>query len=370
MATASDQWIFGPKTKALAPSGEMTYSAQRFHLYVSETCVGMPSKPQLYLAPFQGVTNELYRTTYHTLFPGIDKYFAPFIKVQLKGDLTRKRTRSILPTWDPKIPLVPQILSNEGDEFFVFDEYVQSLGYQEFNWNLGCPVPMVTTKKRGSGLLPDSERIQRILEQVMGKLKCRLSIKTRLGLSSPDELLALMPILNQYPIHELIIHPRLGRQMYAGHVDLAAFAKCVQLSRIPVVYNGDVFNAQTWTRLQTQFPQVQHWMLGRGVLVNPFLPAQIKQLNSIPRDKVSVFRHFHAEYVRQYEVVLFGPRHLLDKLKEFWFYAHHFFIDGSDVYRRLKKLTSMDDYHSTVNRFLDQSPEVVEHLELKSEDFK
>ena len=64
-------------------------------------------------------------------------------------------------------------------------------------------------------------------------------MKTRLGVERPDELLALMPILNRYPLAVLTIHARTARQMYEGAVDRAAFEAVEAAAKVPVMYNGD-----------------------------------------------------------------------------------------------------------------------------------
>ena len=94
------------------------------------------------------------------------------------------------------------------------------LGYMSVNWNLGCPFPMVAKKKRGSGLLPYPENIDAFLEKTVSSIPNRLSIKTRLGRRHINEIFKLMPIFNQYPLEEIIIHPRTGKQMYDGKTDL------------------------------------------------------------------------------------------------------------------------------------------------------
>jgi tRNA-dihydrouridine synthase len=182
----------------------------------------MPSNPWISLAPIQGITDAIYRKVFRDFFPGVDCYYAPFIKVQ-KDSKQHKGLRSRIPAHNEAVPLVLQILSNDPDEFPVLDEELWKSGYQEFNWNLGCPVSMVAKKRRGSGLLPHADKIQAILESVMPRLHCRLSIKLRLGMNDPNEILALIPIFNQFPIKELIIHPRLGKQLYRGQVDLGNF---------------------------------------------------------------------------------------------------------------------------------------------------
>lgn len=330
----------------------------------------MPANPRIDLAPIQGLTNEVYRTLYHRSFAGVDRYFAPFVKIQKHPHQPGKKKKFHFPRYDPAVPMVPQILSNDAEEILILDEALHSAGYPAFNWNLGCPVPMVTRKKRGSGLLPLGDRIQAILEQTMPKLQCQLSVKTRLGLKQADELLALIPVFNQFPIQELIIHPRLGQQLYQGQVDLTAFQACLGLSQHPVIYNGDIFNLSTFRSLQARFPQVKRWMLGRGILANPFLSEQITGQDGQAQSKLDRFRKFHDNYVARYSEILSGPTHLLDKLKEFWSYVHFLFNDGRVFYRRVLRMKRYETFETEVSHFFSRQTGINEHLGVISEDFK
>ena len=49
-----------------------------------------------------------------------------------------------------------------------------------------------------------------------------------------------MPQLDAFPLKEIIIHARLGKQLYTGRVDLETFALCREHSRHELVYNGDI----------------------------------------------------------------------------------------------------------------------------------
>jgi tRNA-dihydrouridine synthase len=151
------------------------------------------------------------------------------------------------------------------------------MGFSSVNWNLGCPAPLVAKKARGCGLLPHKDIIKRFLDGVIPKLPLPLSIKARLGYESPNELEALIPLFNDYPIKELIIHPRTGIQLYGGTVDLDRFETCLNISKHTVVYNGDIVSVDTFIRLSKRFPSVNRWMTGRGIVRNPFLLTELRR---------------------------------------------------------------------------------------------
>jgi len=325
------------------------------------------SRDQILFAPIQGVTNEIFRHAFHKVFTGVDKHFAPFIRVH-QGRRTHKGLRNYLSRFNPSMPVVPQILSNAAGEFLALDEELAGLGYPEMNWNLGCPFRVVTSKKRGSGRLPHPERIRAILEQIMPKLNCGLSIKLRLGLNSPDEILALIPVLNDFPLRALIVHLRVGSQQYRGEVNLERFADCLRLSRHPVAYNGDIFNQASFQSLKARFPGVQAWMLGRGILANPFLPEQIQGLGA-DSDRLGRVVRLHEAYAGGLAGTLPGRDSCVDRLREFWAYLHFLFEEGRDFYKHLAKIKHWAEYRSCVQQFFLQNPTMHEHLQVCSEDF-
>ena len=236
------------------------------------------------LAPMQGLTEVLFRRVYEECFPGaIPLAISPFISLT-HGNLAEawEKIDDVLPETNAgSIPVIPQILGKEPAEFVELGNRLADLGYNELNWNMGCPMRKVTGKHRGSGILPYPDEVRSILDAIVPRLHTRLSVKMRLGLRSKDEIFALIPILNDYPIASVTIHPRLGRQQYTGVPDLDTFGQVLPLLRHPVVYNGDICTAADAERILRRFPQVADLMIGRGVLYRPTLPLEIS--TSTPR---------------------------------------------------------------------------------------
>lgn len=81
----------------------------------------------------------------------------------------------------------------------------------------------------------------------------------------------LLDIYNQYPVEELIIHPRVQKDFYKNQPNLGAFHDAVEESKIPLCYNGDIFTPESYEEMKREFPQVDTFMLGRGILMNPAL---------------------------------------------------------------------------------------------------
>jgi tRNA-dihydrouridine synthase len=309
----------------------------------------------LILAPMRGFTDHIFRTTYGRHFFGLDSAVAPFLPTMTAGRIKSSTLADLLPQNNRLLPVTPQLIGNEPEAFIVLARRLHAMGYPVVNWNLGCPFPMVAKKMRGSGLLPHPGRIEDFLEKTVSRSPARISVKARLGRVRPDEILALMPIFNRFPLEEIIIHPRTGKQMYTGRPDLEMFRQCLQVSRHRIVYNGDIDDPVRFRFLAKSMPSVGHWMIGRGVLSDPFLPGRIKAGREVPRDPVAAFRRFYEDLFDGYRQVLQGPGHLLDRMKGFWKYFSLAFRDGDRIARRIHRSRHLARYREIVAAFWQEA---------------
>ena len=163
---------------------------------------------KFYLAPMEGITGFVYRNSYEKFFHNIDKYFTPFIVPTSSKSFKTKELRDILPENNKGMYIVPQILTNDSEGFINTAEKLQQLGYNEINLNLGCPSGTVVSKGRGSGFLAKRDELDKFLDEIYIKDDIEISVKTRIGRDEPEEFYELIKIYNNYPINELIIHPR------------------------------------------------------------------------------------------------------------------------------------------------------------------
>ena len=276
----------------------------------------------LILAPMQGLTEVLFRRTFSRCFPGsLDMAVSPFLSLT-HGNLADawKKICDVLPEANEGLmPVVPQILGKECEEFVALANRLHDVGYDEVNWNIGCPMRRVAGKHRGSGILPYPDEVRRVLDGVVPHLKTALSIKMRLGHQHDDEILRLIPILNEYPLKSITIHPRTGKQQYGGSVNLERFGEVLPMLRHPVIYNGDIRTVGDYRHIIERFPQVKDVMIGRGVLYNPLLPSQIKGIAVSEADA----RHFIAELVGDIDRQPISDEAKIRKTKEYWCLLWH-----------------------------------------------
>lgn len=310
---------------------------------------------RLYLAPFQGITGHVYREQYTLHFGGIDKLYTPFFTSIHKQKSLERKGNKIAQTSQHGIELVPQVLSKDANEIIRFANYCKERGFNEINWNLGCPYPRVANKKRGSGILPFPEMVDEILGKVMPSVNLDFSIKCRLGYFSPDEIEKLMPVFNRFNISELTIHARIGKQLYSGEVDMDSFTKAMAISEIPVVYNGDIFSVKSFNSISSRFPSLLSFMIGRGLLMDPFLPADIKriELQGID-DRKTLIRKFVDNLYYAYRKDKNDNLHVIGTMKEFWSHLSCSFNMPGKVFGLIKKTKSFDAYEIAVNQVFEK----------------
>lgn len=299
-----------------------------------------------YLAPLEGITTYIYRRAYHTHYRPMEKYFTPFLVPHTKKDFNTREKNDILPAHNPGMNLVPQILTNDAKGFLDTVEKLKGYGYDEVNLNLGCPSKTVVSKGRGSGFLIHTEELNRFLDEIYAKADVKISIKTRIGKFDADEWGELLRIYNQYPLEELIVHPRLQKDFYKNTPNLDVFAMAAEESRNPLCYNGDICNAEDLKRLRERFPKLDCVMVGRGVLADPALGRVLKGGGQAEKAEL---RKFHDLLYRAYCEEMSGDRTVLYKMKELWFYFSGLFTNGKKYYKKIKKCERCVIYESIVN---------------------
>ena len=302
----------------------------------------------LSLGPFQGITDAPFRNVFKRHFGGVDKYYTPFFTGIHKEEHAKNlQGEEIDPQCNDVETLTPQILSTDAEEILRFAKQCQQLGYKEINLNMGCPFPRVANKKRGSGLLPYPDKVEAMLERIFDGIDIKFNVKCRLGYFNPEEIDAIIPIFNKYPLSELIIHPRIGKQLYKGEADVERFKTLIPYINAPLVYNGDIVSVESFERIREMVQPVNQFMLGRGILTNPFLAEEIKG-HDVPDDKTN---RLHAYVIDLYDDRLRhagGSPKVLGRMKELWSYLMNSFEEPQVVWRKIKKLNSLKDYEEAV----------------------
>lgn len=305
-------------------------------------------------SPLQGFTDFRFRNAFHSYFGGIDTYYAPYIRLNGKLVIKNSYQKDLQLEHNNTLEVIPQVMTNDADEFLFVVKYIQDLGYTELNWNLGCPYPMVTKQGMGSGLICHPEKIDHILNRAHNETNVTVSMKMRMGYEHAGEILDVFPILDRYPLKNVAIHARIGKQLYKGGVDLDAFKRCLESTKHTLYYNGDITTVAKFREMKERFPTIDHFMIGRGLIADPFLPQMIKNnTTEYPKDRWNIFSDFHDTIYRQYDEALSGPTPIKMKMQGFWEYFSQSFPNPQKTFKKIKKANNPRAYQQAVREILN-----------------
>jgi tRNA-dihydrouridine synthase B len=304
---------------------------------------------KIYQSPLQGYTSFEFRLNLAECFGGIDKYFIPYLSYGKGHEIKKSQLREILPENNDSLNVVPQVLFSDTEELIALVKILIDHGYTEINLNLGCPYPMATNKGRGAAWLGRPKQLNETITQLYEKqFPAKFSVKMRAGMNTNREDLAIFETLNQFPLEEIIFHPRTATQMYNDKAEPGLFTEAIPLTNHRLVYNGDIVSTEIFSEIQQFIPDQEFWMIGRGLLMNPALALQLKDQdldkNAI-REKLHVF---HDKLLEAYSARLEGSGHILMKMNMLWEYLSQSFENPHKVMKLVKKSGTLVKYHAAI----------------------
>ena len=318
---------------------------------------------KILFAPLQGYTTGIYRKAHAEIFSGVDAYYAPFLRIE-NGKPREKDLRD-LNALEGNAREIPQIIANSVDEFKILANALIAKGYTEIDFNMGCPFPMQVNRHRGAGLLSDIQAVQEIMDEIRklssvanGTAPIKFSVKMRLGQDSPDEAFALLPILNEAPLSQITLHPRLGKQQYKGAIDFKSFEKFYEECRHPLVYNGDITSVSQICEMERKYPKLAGVMIGRGMLARPSLAMEYKGLRDI--NSAATAQDFLGKIFQMHQIIFDhacktyqGDSQILSHVQSFWEYLEP--SVPKKIFKKIKKAGKLSEYQEAIIEMRGQS---------------
>ena len=300
----------------------------------------MKKELTIYSAPLQGYTDHVWRNAHAAVFGGIDVYCAPFACIE-HGKMRNKDIKDIAPGNNAVDTLMPQILAGKPENVKTLAEHIKHAGYSHIDINLGCPHPPVALKHQGSGMLkfPDEMGIMfESLKQIEG---VTYSIKTRLGWDDETQWNNLLQHIDLLSPTHITVHPRIGKQGYAGEINTSQFKEFLEHCHYPVVYNGNIESSDDIDAITECFPALKGVMVGRALVASPHIFTH----KAITVDSL---RSFHDMLLDGYGHKLTGgDSQLLNKMKSLW----QLFLPEADRKARkaIKKSNKLSQYIIAAN---------------------
>ena len=295
------------------------------------------------------MTDGIFRRAHHDFFGGVEEYTIPFIRLTGDMALTGGELREISPGENAGVPCVPQVLTKDAEQLLWAAGMLRDLGYGTVDLNLGCPAPTVVTRGRGSAMLQDPAALRRFFDRVFPACPIRLSVKTRIGYSSPDEWEKILDVLADYPLTRVVIHPRTREEQYLGPVHPEAFAAAFERFGTRAVWNGEIKSRRDADRIARLFPGTDTVMIGRGLIRDPSLARQLSGGKNADREEVKAFYgRLFTDYLKR-----FGLPVALGRMKKLFLLLSEGMPEGKKMYKEIKKSSSADRYLAASERLLD-----------------
>ncbi len=231
--------------------------------------------PFLILAPMEGVTDVVFRQVIaHAGRP--DLFFTEFTNVSSyaseKGRANALERVALAPT---DAPIIAQIWGKNPAHFAEFAGALENLGFAGVDLNFGCPDKHVNKAGGGAAMIKTPELARECLKNAREATNLPVSVKTRLGWSSLDEYRDWLSFLLRERPAALTVHLRTKKEMskVPAHYELIPEIVKLRAELSPetkLIINGDIKNRAHALALHAEHPEVDGFMIGRGVFENPF----------------------------------------------------------------------------------------------------
>jgi len=313
----------------------------------------VPIDPPLILAPMAGITDQYFRRILKRI-GGVGLVSMEFISSEA---LTRgsERTRSMMQYHPEERPLAIQIYGSDAARMSEAAAFVETLGADIVDINMGCPANKILKGCAGAALMRDLGIAERIIRACRDRVKIPLTVKFRLGLDDRQcNYLELGRVCEASGVDAVALHARTARQMFGGRADWLRIRELKEALSIPVSGNGDVLTPQDACDMWSE-TGCDGVMVGRGAMQNPWIFRQTaarllgKETPTVTLEerREMILGHFRILREREEE------RFALHKIRTFTGWYTHGLPNGKHLRQKISTLTTVDSFIHEVESFFE-----------------
>jgi len=310
--------------------------------------------PPLILAPMAGVTDRDFRLIVRRI-GGIGMVSMEFVSSRaIVGG--HPRVDELMVFSEEERPLTIQIYGSDVETMVRAAEFVERLGADVCDINMGCPANKVLRGCAGAALMGDLGLAERMIAEVRKRLSIPLTVKFRLGLNNKEKnYLELGRICEANGVAAVAMHGRTAKQMFRDGADWSAIARLKEALSIPVIGNGDVKEPQDAIRM-FEATGCDGVMIGRAATKNPWTFQQVAARMSggesaeatIAERRDLILGHFRMVAERD------SSRVALHKLRKFTGWYTHGLPRGRKLRQQINSLPDVESFLVAVERFFDE----------------
>ena len=232
---------------------------------------------KIYIAPMAGITDYSFRKILEKFSP--DFLFTEMVNSHLLATHD-KTTETELLKYDSLKNTGTQVFGSDEEEIVYSFQKLEEMGFKKINLNMGCPQPKIIKNGAGSALLLNRAFIDNLICKLKKHLssKTEISIKIRTGYKNFSEPEFYLNLANKYQLDFICVHGRTQKQIYGGTADWDIIRKLGTIPRnVDFIGNGDLFEPHDIIQ-KINNSNLDGIMLARGIIGNPWLISQIKEL--------------------------------------------------------------------------------------------
>jgi len=232
---------------------------------------------KIYIAPMAGITDYSFRKILEKFSP--DFLFTEMVNSHLLA-IHDKTTETELLKYDSLKNTGTQVFGSDEEEIVYSFQKLEEMGFKKINLNMGCPQPKIIKNGAGSALLLNRAFIDNLICKLKKHLSSdtEISIKIRTGYKNFSEPEFYLNLANKYNLDFICVHGRTQEQIYGGTADWDIIRKLGSLPRnVDFIGNGDLFEPHDIIQ-KINNSNLDGIMLARGIIGNPWLISQIKEL--------------------------------------------------------------------------------------------